>query len=55
VHKQKVLVKMFRPLKKYPSRDTVPLTSSKLEHNYLFLGDVFALQANMDRPVSVYR
>ncbi len=27
---------MFRPLKKYPSRDTVPLTSSKLKHNYIF-------------------
>ncbi len=25
MHKQKVLTKMFRPSKKYPSRDTVPL------------------------------
>jgi hypothetical protein len=27
---------MLRPSKKYPSRVTVPLTSSKLKHNYLF-------------------
>jgi hypothetical protein len=26
-HTQKVLIKMFRPLKKYPSRDTFPLRS----------------------------
>jgi len=35
-HTHKVLIKMFRPSKKYPFRGTVPLTSSKLKHKYLF-------------------
>ncbi len=30
VHTQKVLVKMFRPSKKYPSRDTFPLNEHSL-------------------------
>ncbi len=32
MHTQKVLIKIFRPSKKYPSRDTVPLTCGALCH-----------------------
>jgi hypothetical protein len=29
VHSEKVLIKIFRPFEKYPSRDTVPLRGSE--------------------------